>query len=64
MMLPVSNYFTTLTPWMHRPFAIAILLASIIPLSSAVVLLAFFTLGVLVFEIRIKKDLAVIRHRC
>lgn len=64
MMLPISNYFCSLTSWMHRAFCIAILVASILPIETAVSMMGLFILGVLLFEVHSKKDLAVIRHRC
>jgi hypothetical protein len=63
MMLPISNYFCTLTGWMHRVICIGILVVSVIPLSVAVPFMGLFLMGVLMFEVY-QKDLAVIRHRC
>lgn len=37
MMLPISNYFTSLTSWMHRVIGAALTLSSVLPLKWAII---------------------------
>jgi hypothetical protein len=43
---------------------LAILLASVLPLDLAIPFMALCIMGMLIYEVRSKDDLAVIRHRC
>ncbi len=63
MMLPISNYFCTITSWMPRVICIGILIASVAPISLAIPFMGIFFMGVLFFQVY-HKDLGVIRHRC
>jgi hypothetical protein len=62
MMLPISNYFTSITSWMHRVIGVAITIATILPLNWAIRLMVAVFAGILVYEIK-TKDLRIIKHR-
>jgi hypothetical protein len=63
MMLPISNYFTSMTWWMHRILGIAICACCALPVLWAIKVMAAVIVGVLAYEIR-KNSIDAIKHRC
>lgn len=63
MMLPISNFLSTITSWMHRVMAIGIMIAAVLPLNMAVHFMVLLLMVILFFEIK-NKNLSVVRHRC
>jgi hypothetical protein len=61
MMLPISNYFTSLTSWMHRVFGLALAISALLPLNWAITMMATVIICVEAFEIK-TKSLEVIKH--
>lgn len=63
MMLPISNFLSTITSWMHRVMAIGIMIAAVLPLNMAVHFMVMLLMVILFFEIY-NRNLSVVRHRC
>lgn len=62
MMLPISNFFTSITGWMHRVIGVVITISAVMPLRLAVPWMGFAIMVILAFEIK-AKTITVIRHK-
>lgn len=62
MMLPISNYFASITSWMQRVIGVLIAIACMIPLSMGIKLMGVSFMGVLFYEIRVK-NMRIIHHQ-
>lgn len=61
-MLPISNYFSSMTWWMHRVMGVAICISCVLPLSWAVKFMGVVIVGILAYEIK-KNSIEAIKHR-
>jgi len=61
MMLPISNFYTSITNWMHRIINIALLISAVIPLSFGIKLMSVTLVVIMFGEIRVK-GLQVVSH--
>jgi len=61
MMLPISNFYTSITNWMHRIINIALLVSAVIPLSFGIKLMSVTLVVIMFGEIRVK-GLQVVSH--
>ena len=62
-MLPISNFFSTITAWMYRVFGVAIIIVSLIPYEHQSLTMGIFISIILLLEAYCK-DVRVIRHQC
>jgi hypothetical protein len=60
-MLPISNFYTSITKWMHRVVSVSLVLSSVIPLGWGIKLMAGTLFVILLGEIK-SKNVGVIRH--
>lgn len=61
MMLPIGNYFTSITNWMHRIIGLALGVSALLPLHWAIVVMTSVIVCIEAYEIR-NRSLEVIKH--
>ena len=59
MMLPMGNFMSAITQWMHRPVALGIIIASLMELDDGIVVMGVFLMGLMLAEVA-RKGVTVI----